>query len=68
MRSVVVPLPSVCQLLWRERSSRRVADEFRSSSSSINSGAAAVAAGEVFVKRANVVLSGLASRSELNAM
>ena len=52
----------------RERSPRRSVDEFRSSSPSLHSGSAVESTGEVFTKDMVVVLSGLASRSELNGV
>ena len=50
----------------RERSPRRTTDDLCSPSPSSSSGPVVVSAGEVFVKDAVVVLSGLASRLELN--
>ena len=52
----------------RERSPRRVADQFRAPSPSLNTGAVATAAGEVFAEESFVELSCLASRLELNCV
>ena len=52
----------------RERSPRRVADQFHSPSTSTNTGAMASAADDVFTKGSIVMLSGLASRPELNGV
>ena len=67
--AVVAPAPPrrvLAAKTSRERSPRRAADELCSPSPSSSLGPAVASAGEVFVKGSSVVLSGLATRSELN--
>ena len=64
------PAAAGCQnISCTKRSTRRVADKFRSpSSTSTYTGAVVLAADDVFAKDSLVLLSGLASRPELNSV